>query len=337
MSQNTSTPAPDPGARRPSPDDWGTPTTPRPDTTPPGARRVFSAGWWRRLAGRLGRPFRRRPHGDKLDPPPPWIGPVWLDVHEPQDSFTLETPAMGDAFNFVVRIRCSWCVQATATTDEKERRTEEVRKFIAESRPTILERIEDTIRPIARTFPPYRAAEAEQSINTILVGCLSDGDVRATVRARVDVCGPVREDLQKIWRDRLVIDSGGDLKKANIELLGELQESWRKLLVKGLEGVGEVKAAKTGWIAPYALALAQDSEQSAAAYLKAMVDRRVSHAEELLARLGNLVVDERIDEIEFAFRSDSALRAVLTHLGVPVPPPREDSADGGGFQGDDDA
>jgi hypothetical protein len=337
VSQNTSPPPPDPGASRPTPDGWQKPTTPRADATRGGfVRRVFSAAWWRPVIDRLTRPFRRRRADDWVQPPwRPLDFPERLNVHEPQDNFTLETPALGDAFNFVIRIRCSWCVQATATKKEEERRTEEVRKFIADSRPTILERIEDTIRPIARTFPPYRAAEAEQSINTILVGCLADGDVQATIRARVDVCEPIREDLRKVWRERLVADAAGDLKKAHVQLLGELQESWRTLLVKGLEGVGEVQTAKTGWIAPYALALAEDSQLSAAAYLQNMVEHRVSHAEELLGGLSNLVVDERIDEIEFAFRSDSALRSVLTYLGVPVPQPRADGGDG--FEGDPDA
>jgi hypothetical protein len=298
---------------------------------------VFSAAWWRRVAGWFRKLLGKR--GSELPEPPrnDLTLPSLLSVHEPQDTFTIETPAMGDAFNFVVRVRCSWCVQATASEEERERRTEEVRQFIAESRPSILERIEDTIRPIARSYPPYRAAGAEKEINTILVGCLSDGDVQVTLRARVDVCPQVREDLQKVWRQRLVVDFNGDLKKAYVELLGELQEAWRELLVKGLEGIGEVQTAKTGWIAPYALALAQDPQKSAAAYLQNMVEHRVSHAEELLTGLSRLVVDERIEEIEFAFQSDSALRAVLTYLGVPVPGPRDERGNAAGFQGDDNA
>ena len=175
---------------------------------------------------------------------------------------------MGDAFNFLIRVRCSWCVQATATAEKRDERTQQIRTFIADNRPAILERVEDTIRPLARTFPPYRAAEAEDEINKGLTGCLSDGDVRVTVVARVDVCEPVREDLQKAWRERLLLDCNGDFRQRHVEVLKELQESWRELLIEGLEGVGEVQAAKTGWIAPYALALAQDPEQSAAVYLR---------------------------------------------------------------------
>ena len=40
-----------------------------------------------------------------------------------------------------------------------------VLQFIETSRDTTRERIEEQIRPIARTFPPYRAAEAEELVN----------------------------------------------------------------------------------------------------------------------------------------------------------------------------
>ena len=74
---------------------------------------------------------------------------------------TIESPAMGDAYSFHIRVRCSWCVQATASGREggDDRR---IRDFIAKSRGVTRERLEEQIRPIARKFPPYRAAEAEE-------------------------------------------------------------------------------------------------------------------------------------------------------------------------------
>jgi hypothetical protein len=71
-------------------------------------------------------------------------------------------------------------------------------------------------------------------------------------------------------------------------------------------------------MAPYALALAQDPEH-AAAYLKDVLEGRVSHAEKLLAALGTLAIDDRFEAVEFAFQSESALRSLLMYLGVPVP------------------
>jgi hypothetical protein len=305
----------------PTPESWEQPTVPH-----MGRRRwrILHARWWRdRLAG-LGRRWRRPP-----DLPEMKLGmPTLLDVDEPSETFTIETPAQGDAFNFLIRIRCSWHVQATATEEERERKTAEVRAFIQDSRTITRERLEERIRPIARKFPPYRAAEAEELLNGEIVDCLNDGDVLVKVRAWVDVCDPVREELQKVWRERLKVDAEGDEKKDYVKLLAELQDSWRLLLVAGLEGIGAVPEAKTGWLAPYALALAQDSK-NAAGYLKTALKLRVEHTERLLNDLGALVLDDRIEEVEFAFQSDSALRSLLTYLGVPVPS-RNGSRDGFG-------
>jgi hypothetical protein len=313
VSEHASTPDSEPGGGL-----WRSrkPWTPRVRRRPAWfAQDAFSASWWRGLPGRLADSFRSRRPG------PGRLGglPDLLDANDERDTFTLETPALGDAYNFLVHIRCSWCVQGTARRENKKRRTQEIRKLIAKQRPIVLERIEDTIRPVARKYPPYRAAQAEAAILDNLGECLSEGDVQVKIRARVDVCEPVREDLRKIWQARLAEDSQGDLRKASVELIGELQESWRELLLKGLEGIGEVQVAKTGWIAPYALALAQEPQESAGAYLQGMIEDRVSHAERLLSELSNMVLDKRVDAIEFAFETDSALRSVLTYLGVPVP------------------
>jgi hypothetical protein len=297
---------------------------------------MFSAAWWRGLVGHLGSLFRDRRTEDPRAPYRPHGLPDLLDLDEPQDVFTLETPAMGEAYNFLIGVRCSWSVQGTAFPEHKKRRTQEVQRLIARHRPIIRERIEDTIRPIARGHPPYRAAEAEQAMRDELRECLSEGELQVKVRVRVDVCEPVRQDLRQVWQQRLVEDSKGDVKKASVELIGELQEAWRELLLRGLRGIGEVQVAKAGWIAPYALALAQDPEQSAGDYLRQMIEHRVRHAEDLLTDLSDLLVDQRVDAIEFAFGSDSALRALLSYLGVPVPPRNPVNGDGN-RSGDRDA
>jgi hypothetical protein len=108
--------------------------------------------------------------------------PTLLDVHEPSEEFSFETPALGDAFNFRVRVRCSWTVQATASEEEMEAKIAEVHEFIEQSRPITRDRIEEGARPVARTFPPYRAAEAEKALNETISQCLNDGDVRMLSR-----------------------------------------------------------------------------------------------------------------------------------------------------------
>jgi hypothetical protein len=309
----------------PSPGSWDRPKP------PPEWRRVLRRGWWprtwRRFTGRFRRTWVEGPF------PPPIKMPTLLDVHEPSEEFRLETPALGDAFNFLVRVRCSWTVQATASEEEMEEKIAAVREFIEKSRAITRDRIEERVRPVARTFPPYRAAEAERALNDTISDCLNDGDVRVTVRTWVDVSDPVRADLQKVWHDRLVADSScelegdlkkariqldGDLKKEHVRLLGERQDAWRELLIAGLAGIGAVDEAKATWLAPYALKLAEDPE-NAAGYLQSVLERRVSHAEQLLGALGVLAMDDRVEAIEFAFQSQSALHRLLMYLGVPVP------------------
>jgi hypothetical protein len=318
----------------PGPDSWDSPEPPR------GPWRGRLTRWWKHTWSRFTSRFRRTWVEDPF--PPPIKMPTLLDVHEPSEEFSFETPALGDAFNFRVRVRCSWNVQATASEEETEERIAGIRQFIEKSRALTRDRIEERVRPVARSFPPYRAAEAEKALNDTVSDCLNDGDVRVTVRVWVDVADPVREDLQKVWHDRLIAHSGreletdlkkaqvqleGDLRKDHIKLLGELQDAWRKLLIAGLMGMGAVDEAKATWLAPYALKLAEDPE-NAAVYLKDVLERRVAHAEQLLADLGVLAIDDRVEAIEFAFQSQSALLRLLMYLGVPVP--AQNGAAGGG-------
>ena len=309
----------------PGPESWDKPKP------PPEWRRGWRKSWWTRTWRRVTGRSRRTWVGDPF--PPPIKMPTLLDVHEPSEEFIFETPALGDAFNFRIRVRCAWTVQATASEEKMEEKIAEVREFIQQSRAITRDRLEERVRPIARTFPPYRAAEAEKALNETLADCLNDGDVRVTVRTWVDVSDPVRQDLQKVWHERLIAESGskldsdlkmrqldlsGDLKKAHVAQLGELQEEWRKLLVAGLTGIGAVDEASATWLAPYALKLAEDPE-NAAGYLKDVLERRVDHAERLLADLGALAIDDRVEAIEFAFQSQSALHRLLMYLGVPIP------------------
>lgn len=317
MSTHTSDPDPEPDGRR-------RPGRRRPPMGRPARGSGWSAlrpSWWRDLLSRVAALFRPDPADDWPRPRDPLGLPDLLDAGEPQEIFTLETPAMGEAHNFVISARCSWCIQATAHREHRKRRTQEVERLIDKHRPVVRRRIEDTIRREARRFPPYRAAEAEEAISKVIGECLSEGEIQVKVQIRVDVCEPVREDLRKVWHQRLVEDT-------RLDLIGELQESWRELLLKGLGGIGEVQVAKSGWIAPYALALAQNPQENAAQYLSEMINHRVTHAEGLLAELSDLTVDPRVEAIEFAFGSDSALRAVLTHLGVPVPQRGSDLGNG---------
>jgi hypothetical protein len=316
VSAKTPEPEQDPGHRRPRRE----PRMPRAGRGPAGFARATGGFWWRDFLNRVTSAFRSR--GDRSRPRPrqPYGLPDLLDMDDPKDSFSFETPAKGDGYNFVVGVRCAWHVQATAYPENKRKKTLEIQRLMEKHRPVIRERIEETIRPEARKFAPYRAAEAEKYVNSSSVAtCISDGDVQVDFWTRIDVCDQVREDLKKVWQNRLAEDAQGDLKKDSVTLIGELQEQWQLLLRQGLEGVGKIQEAKAAWIAPYALALAQEPRDSAADYLRNMIEHRVSHAEDLLTKLSTLTSDQRVEAIEFAFESDSALRAVLAYLGVDIP------------------
>ena len=264
----------------PSPKSWDTPKP------PPLWRRAFQKEWWTHAWGRFRSPFRRSWVEDPF--PPPIKMPTLLDVHEPSQDFDFETPALGDAFNFRVRVRCSWTVQATASEDKMEEKLAEVRDFIEQSRGITRDRIEERVRPLARTFPPYRAAEAEKALNETVSDCLNDGDLRVTVRTWVDVSDPVRADLQTVWHNRVLAESAseldsdmkkaqiqleGDLKKAHVRLLSDLEDAWRKLLIAGLSGLGTVDEANATWLAPYALKIAETTVQG---YYKRLLSKTQS-------------------------------------------------------------
>jgi hypothetical protein len=318
---------------------WKKPETPEPSQRASAASEGGRQWWarlWRRVRRLLSAPDSEARDDGSLDAPESIPMPEPIDIHEPSEEFVIDTPALGDAFDFKIRVRCSWCVQATALPSERQQKIAEVRKLIEKSRPTTKDRIEEHVRPVARKFPPYRAAEAEDALNEVLVGCLSDGDVQVKIRTWVDVSDPIRTELQKVWRQRLTEDTNGDRRKAYAELLGELQESWQQVLFKGLENMGATEEAKTGWLAPYALALAENPK-NAPRYLTEVLTKRVDHAEQLLAALSALALnDQRLEDLEFVFQSESALRALLVYLGVPVPSAKDELAatvDAGGGAG----
>lgn len=259
----------------------------------------------------------------------------------PRETFTLTTPAQDDAFDFAVSVLVKWEVRGTAPGEPlRQADPEELERFIASSRRGMREVIEERVRPVARRFPPYRAAEAESEIARELQACFHDGDLQARVRVRVDVTEPVREELRKVWIARLHVDAKGDMRKDDVRLTSELQDIWHEVLRKGLTEFGEVDIARASWIAPYALALTEEPEH-AASYLQLMLDKRIGNAVELLDNLSKIVLSgDHVDALEIAFQSDSALRAVLRELGVPMGDPRLGASNGasngasGGVGGD---
>ena len=310
-----------------SPDGWAPPGPPQPPPAP---------SLWGRITTWVRSRFRRRrSSGSGFVPPPAetsYVPPssVMPDF-VPREEFTLTTPAQGDAFEFEVTVLVRWELRLAAPGEPlRPADPYELAHFVGSIRPGVREVIEDRVRPVARRYPPYRAAEAEQELSRVLQGCFRDGDLQAAVRVRVDVCDPVREELRKVWVRRLVEYGEGEICKDGVRLIGELQELWHEVLRRGLAEFGEVDASRSSWIAPYALSLAQKPEDAATS-LRRMLEDRVRHAEDLLNSLSGIVNDsDHVDALEIAFQSDNALRAVLRELGVPAGDPRIDASNGVG-------
>lgn len=304
-----------------SPDGWDPPAQPDPPPRPT---------WLSRLVARARAWFGREPDTALSLADGPYALPTSITPeYVPREVFTLHTPALGDAFDFTVTVLVKWEVRETAPGEPlRQTDPEELERFVASSRLGTREVIEETVRPVARRFPPYRASEAERELSEVLQACFHDGDLQAKVRVRVDVTEPVKEELRKVWTARLLEDAKGDMRKEAVRLTSDLQDIWHGVLRKGLTEFGEVDLARGSWIAPYALALTEDPK-NAAAYLQLMLEKRVSHAEKLLDSLGNIVLSgDHVDALEIAFQSDNALRAVLKELGVPAGNPRIDASTG---------
>ncbi|GAA3133269.1 hypothetical protein [Streptosporangium carneum] len=293
------------------------------DSSDPGTtswwRKPFTKAWWsaqwegaRRLLN-LGDDFPSMPPRSELSR---------VVVKKSRQEFTFTTPAMGDAFPFTVRVRCDWHTDATADRKAMADRTREIEKSIKELSAEAQDMIERRVRPIGRRYPPYRAAEVEEAIGRELVNCMNDGDVKCAIRVWVDVCEPVRKDLQELWHERLLLDNYGDIREVYVEQIRTLRDRWQETLLESLRGVGDVETEKATWIAPYAMALAEDAEISGAATLEVMLQERVTETNQLFKNLSDLVIERRrLDEFDFIVQSDSALHALLRHLGVPVPKP----------------
>ncbi|MGH3244541.1 MAG: hypothetical protein ACRDNL_29515 [Spirillospora sp.] len=311
-----------------SPDGWDPPRQPDPPPRPTRWNRFVGwarAGWARARLRRA--PDTTPPLVDHPYAPPTSVTPDYV----PRETFTLNTPAQGDAFDFAVSVLVKWEVRGTAPGEPlRQADPEELERFITSSRLGMREVIEEKVRPVARRFPPYRAAEAETEMARELQACFHDGDLQARVRVRVDVTDPVREELRKVWIARLHVDAKGDMRKDDVRLTSELQDLWHAVLRKGLTEFGEVDIARSSWIAPYALALTEDPK-NAASYLQLMLEKRVGNAEVLLDHLSKIVLSgDHVDALEIAFQSDSALRAVLRELGVPMGDPKLSASNGVG-------
>lgn len=259
------------------------------------------------------------------------------------------TPARDDAFTFSVRVRIVW--RATVTDSDPERRDEmqqEINRFIENRKAVIRSEVMSQVRPLGRGLAPHRAAELEKSIadeharvhfvmpkrpdppvhgpearpgrDRAVVDAPYDL-VDAQLYAWVDVCDEIRAKQQEAWLHRMDQVGRHERKLQHIDELSERQERWRSLLIGAMEQLGRVDERNATWITADALSLASNPELSPAKVLEDAINARAREGEQLTDTLADMIqTAQRQDAglFEFAFSSDTALRRVLEHLGVPV-------------------
>jgi hypothetical protein len=224
------------------------------------------------------------------------------------DDFT--TPAEGDAYDFRVTVTGTWIVRGQFSAKTFDR-------FITDNWAEMAEIIHTTVREHARRFPPHKPATAEAAINEVLreripsmLGRHSEhagADLSLSVRALVGMSDPVREIQGEVWAQLLRRDAGFELAKQ----LGQLRTLWSEVL----------RVTLGDWTERYALQLAEQPSQTTEIVTDMLTERR-QEAERQLDDLNRTISKHQsIDMLDFVLQTDSALRAIMTTLGVPLPDP----------------
>ena len=137
------------------------------------------------------------------------------------------------------------------------------------------------------------------------------------VRAWVDVSDPVR-DLKKVWQQAVTVDADGDLKKADVDLLTELQAAWQRLLLKGLEDIGAVPRPRraAGPVRPGP----GPGPQGRGRVPRGCPGQAGQPDREAAPRPRRAGHGQRIEEIEFAFRATPPCAPCSPTWACPSPP-----------------
>jgi hypothetical protein len=222
------------------------------------------------------------------------------------DDFT--TPAEGDAYDFRVTVAGTWMARGQFSAKTFDR-------FIADNWAEMAEVIHTTVREHARRFPPHKPATAEAAINDVLRERIpsvvagysqnAGADLSLSARALVGMSGPVREIQSEAWAQLLRRDAGFELARQ----LGQLRTLWSEVL----------RVTLGDWTERYALQLAEQPSQTTEVVTDMLAERR-QEAERQLDDLNRTIAKHQsIDMLDFVLQTDSALRAIMTTLGVPLP------------------
>ena len=273
-------------------------------------------GGVRRWLSRVWAAMRNR--GYPTDVPTTFPRPDYrLTVNHTSD-LSFGTPARGDSYEFAVSVALCWC--ATGTLSEQamlDKLTSRVPEMNAE--------ITAAVRPVARQFAPYRPDLAEQhmteAVRTAVQSVLAatpdaDGVVLAcTARTQVSPAPAICELQRQYVAPEMKLEARYDLSRLAAERLGELRVTWRDFITDGLPD----------WTTPYAISLAQRWDDAPQILFGMRTDRR-HEAERLVDTIAQVASGhDRLDLLEFAVASDSALRKTYELLGIPLPDSAPDS------------
>lgn len=269
-------------------DDW--------QSTPPAG-----PGWWQR--------FRRWLAG----PQPGYQPPGRYIPEAPTTEFT--TPALGDAYDFPVRIRWAWTGGRWNNRD--------LALSVEPLKADVWEKITVATRCVLRTYPPHQPAEAEAALNRRLDEIVREGQVagaaaRWIARAEVGLPEAVREQQQRAWLRRLQQAADAELSGIIVDDYTAMTRKWRDLLAQ--VGIGDPTDAEVpAFVGRYLVRLAADP-QAAPAVVDALAERRERKDQELLQVItGAIDRHDQVNMLEAYTAYDSALRRLMDWAGLPLP------------------
>ncbi|MFI6393733.1 hypothetical protein [Nonomuraea sp. NPDC050540] len=276
---------------------------------PRGGLRQWLSGVWAALRN------RRHVPPEVTTPPPVLDARITINHTK---VITFGTPARGDSYDFLVTAELCWCATGARSQDE-------LLQKIKDRSAEIDAEIKAAARPVARRFVPYRPGDAEQAVGAAMRGAVEaalaavpdpDGVVlNCTPRVRVDMHDDIKTLQRKYVAEQVEVEARHDRSTLEAERLGELRVVWRDFIADGLPD----------WKTPYAVSMALQPELSAKLLFALRKDRR-EEAQGLVETVAQVATGhERLDLLEFAVASDSALRKTYELLGLQLPDAGPDS------------
>ncbi|MFC3982657.1 hypothetical protein [Streptosporangium jomthongense] len=227
-------------------------------------------------------------------------------ISEESDTPPFTSPALGEAFDFTVKVHLSWLRnnrRSQWTPDSEE--ANHVNGLIRQ-----------TIRATTRRHSIFEPDAAETAVNIALDRCLSgvsrtDAKIisRWSARAELELPEEVKEVRRTHLFDMHAIEARAEAAKLRVEKLRETGAVWEDLLS---EATGSA-------FARYAVRLTENPENVADIF-EQMLDARREEAEKLFKLVAEIVAAQRTAGIyDLVLATDSALRQAFERLGVPIP------------------